>query len=684
MSDPAWLGSPRRLLVSKKALIAALTACLFLLIVGAKWATFDRFGSPMPDWDQWDAEALELLVPWYEHDHFVQHLFTPHNEHRVVLTKLQNLALTVVNGQWDSRLEAVTNALLHAALAVALWTLARRWVAARWHAALFALAFALFGLPLAWQNILGGFHSQQYWLLGLSCIAIVTLPFARTWSSTWWLGAAGAVLALGSMGSGFLAATVVAGVVGWRVLGRETTWRAAWPTLLLAAGVTGIGLLTRVEVYYHQQLKAKTAHDFIFSILRSLEWPLRDHDWAGAILWLPWCLVAWHVLLRGRTSHQPDAVEMETGLTTRLTDLPALTIAALGGWVLGQIVATAYARGAGADYPASRYMDTLTFGAMVNGTALAWCLTPRASGAHGAGTGTPPRGAHRIRGFLLIALSLAWVAALGIGLRDILTRNLGSELPDAGKYYANAEFHLRRYLATNDPRQLAFPDIPYPSADGLVERLAHPSLRALMPIPVRAPIAVAPGAPAEFAENDARAVDLDRPGAPRLGLSPATAPLDSSVSWGSFGATGLATTGEWKSAPLQPGHFGWLKFETAGDVAANNPSISLTLQDARSGAVLAEIRPTKIPGDTWRAAYVPMPRQPYVIVARDRSASHWLAFSPPVEMGGPGYWAWQATKNGRLIVDLAASATALLTLALWVLRRTGPAPLPSTPGASRR
>ena len=106
-----------------RAFTAAFAACLFSLIVTAKWATFDRFGSPMPDWDQWDAEAVELFIPWYGSDQFLTHLFNPHNEHRVVLTKLQNLTLGLLNGQWDSRLEAVTNALLHAAVAVALWLL---------------------------------------------------------------------------------------------------------------------------------------------------------------------------------------------------------------------------------------------------------------------------------------------------------------------------------------------------------------------------------------------------------------------------------------------------------------------------------------------------------------------------------------------------------------------------------
>ena len=103
-------------LLRPNLLTAVYAACLFCVVLGLKWATFDRFGSAMPDWDQWDAEAYYALIPWFEHDHFLRHLFTPHNEHRVVLTKLQNLALTVLNGQWDARLQAVTNAVLHSTL----------------------------------------------------------------------------------------------------------------------------------------------------------------------------------------------------------------------------------------------------------------------------------------------------------------------------------------------------------------------------------------------------------------------------------------------------------------------------------------------------------------------------------------------------------------------------------------
>ncbi|WP_414663857.1 hypothetical protein [Horticoccus sp. 23ND18S-11] len=646
----------------KSLLTFALAGCLFLLIVGAKWATFDRYGSPMPDWDQWDAEALQLLVPWYEKDHFLQHLFTPHNEHRVVLTKLQNLGLTVLNGQWDSRLEAATNALLHAAIAVAFWLCARRWVAVRWHTALFLLAFALFGFPLAWQNILGGFHSQQFWLLGLSFGAIVTLPFARTGSGRWWFGLGCAILVLGSMGSGMLASAVVFMVVAWRLLRRETTLRAAWLTLLLTAALVAIGLITRVEVDYHQKLKATTVHDFVFSCLRSLEWPLRDRDWAGAIVWLPWVIAAWRVTRAPRD--QPDAAGVSP--SPPAGSQTGQVIVALGGWVLVQIVATAYARGAGADYPASRYMDTLAFGAMANGAALAWLL----SIARGEGD-TAPRLAR-------YAVALAWLIAVGLGLRAILEINLRYELPDARKYYNKAEGHMRRYLATNDRKQLAHPDIPFPSADGLVDRLARPSLRALMPLPVRAPLTMArataatPSLAETFRANTAIDVDIEHP--PRLGLSPATPPLDYTTTHGSFAPAGDGgtATGTWRSEPLTAPIGGWLKFETAGDLGVPGAGVSLRLLDPQTGRVLSEVAPTKRPGDTWRAAYVRAPHGPFVIAANDESSRAWLAFSPPVEMGVWSYRAWQLTKHGLLIMYVTAGVTLLLLVIAWRESRSSP------------
>lgn len=623
--------------------IAGLAACLFILVLGMKWATFERFGSPMPDWDQWDAEAGELLIPWFERENFVTHLFNPHNEHRVVLTKLQNLGLVLANGQWDSRLEAVTNAFLHAALAVAFWVMGRRWTAPRWHAALFLLAVVLFGLPLAWQNVLGGFHSQQYWLLGLSCITIAVLPFARPWRAAWWTGVAAAVLALGSMGSGFVAAGVVGVVLAWRIWRRQSTWREAWPTLLICAAIIAVGLATRVHVPWHEDIKAKTLHDFVFSIVHSLEWPLRHQHWAALVMWLPWLLLAWRVL-KPLSPASSDAIA-------------AQTLLALGGWVLIQIVGTAYARGVGAEYPASRYMDTLTFATMANGIGLAWMLSGRAP-------------APRVWRVAVPVVALAWLITLGFGLRHLLRDVLLIELPGAKEYYVKAENNMRRYLTTDNRKILEDPAIPYPNADGLRERLANPHLRALMPIPIRAPLTLQPAqTSAVFRENDTRPFAWNK--APRAGLSPATAPLETAVTWGSFAPTGAegSAIGEWRSGPVTASLPGWLKFETAGHLGNPNGGVALELRSAATDRLLATVRPSKVPGDTWRAAYVRSPREPFIVVARDEHVARWLAFSPPVEMGRWSYLAWQATKHGLFIAGLAAFLAAALAIAhAWCAR----------------
>ena len=638
-------------------------------MAGAKWATFERFGSPMPDWDQWDAEALELIVPWFSGDHFVTHLFAPQNEHRIVLTKLQNLALVLANGQWDARLESVTNAMLHAALAAAFWLFACRWIAVRaravqmaatnaapsshpsaWpallSAALFVVTAALFGLPLAWQNILGGLHSVQYWLLGLSFVATVTLPFERPGSRGWWTGMVAAALALLAMGSGLLAAAVVVIVVIFRWCRREPTFGRAWLTLACCAVLIAIGLATRVEVPWHEKLKVTTAHDFFLSIVHSLQWPFQERSWAAAVLWLPWLIALGHVLLMQPASSISNATGRDDSGSVDAQNRAGQALVAVGGWVLVQIVATAWARGAGGGYPASRYMDTLAFGAMANAVALAWllCAVPRS---------------RLIRSGCGVA-AVGWLVVLGWGLHEVADRNLRYELPDAKKYYVRGEGHLRRYLGTENPKQLAHPGIPFPSAEGLIDRLGRPAVRALMPLPIRAalPLAAA-GSAGGFVENDARDAAPDNP--PHAGISPATPPLDATKTWGSFGAT---STVEWTSAPLATATRGWLKFETAG--AVGESGVALELHDARTGAFLANVAPTRVPGDSWRAAYVRAPRGPFVVVARDADPQRWLAFSGPVEMGWLSYWAWQATRQGLLLVYTASGgALMLVAIAAW-------------------
>ena len=628
-----------------RILTAAFAACLFTLIVAAKWATFGKYGSPMPDWDQWDAEGGALFIPWHQGEDLLPHIVRPHNEHRVILTKLQNLALGVANGQWDSRLEAATNALLHAAVAAALWLMAARWFAWPALTGLFLLLAGLFGLPLAWQNVLGGFHSQQYWLLGLSLAAIALLPSRRPGSAGWWLGAFAAVAALGSMGSGQLASAAVLIVLGWRLARREETWRGSWPTLVLCAALVAAGLALRVEVEWHAHMKAKSVQDIALSLLHSLQWPWRGQPWAAVVLWLPWALSAWRIAFSPRDS----AAARDSG---------GVLITALGGWVMLQLGATAYARGAGGDYPASRYMDTLAFGVAVNGLALAWLAREAKGSSRPVRLATP-------------ALIAAWAFTLGIGVHIFLRDIVVHELKGAREYYDKAEGHLRRYLATNDPGFLAHPDIPYPSAQGIIDYLSNPALRAMLPAPIPPPRELEPeGNSGEFRRNRAIGFNLVNP--PAEGLSRRTPPLDYTSTWGSHAAeTGPGAAGEWRSKPLPAPapHIRWLRFESAGNLGETG--VSLQLRSAVGDRLLAEVRPSRVPGDAWRTAFVPAPREAFRVVAADRDSTRWLAFSGPAGMGGLSYLAREATRHAPLILQVAAGASVLLAAVALVARRRG-------------
>ena len=87
--------------------------------------------------------------------------------------------------------------------------------------------------------------------------------------------------------------------------------------------------------------------------------------------------------------------------------------------------------------------------------------------------------------------------------------------------------------------------------------------------------------------------------------------------------------------------------------------------------MLAEIKPTRVPGDTWRTAFVPAPAEAYRIVALDRDPVRWLAFSGPAEMGGLSYLAREATRHAPLIFGVTTGVTAVLAAAALIARRRG-------------
>ncbi len=286
-------------------LAAALALALFGVVFGAKLFYISIGGSDLPNWDQWDAEALNLFQPWFEGRFHWIDIFQSHNEHRIALTKLLSLAQVGVNGQWDSRFQCVCNAAMHAGFVAITWLWMRRLATTEWASAAFFLGLvALTATPMSFQNLLGGFHSQQVFLLALSLAAFAFLLDAPAWTRRWWIGVTFAALALFSMGSGFFAAAVVLGAAAVDGL-RFHAWRARAPTLVVTALLIVAGWFLHVNFTPHEPLKAHTLNDFVLTFWRACQWPTRDIAIFAIVSWVPWIWLVVRVWRAGRARPIP-------------------------------------------------------------------------------------------------------------------------------------------------------------------------------------------------------------------------------------------------------------------------------------------------------------------------------------------------------------------------------------------
>lgn len=601
-----------------RALRVALLISLFLAVLGGNLAVIARYGSDLPHWDQWDAEGAQAILPYLQHRLTLADLIAPNNEHRVACTRILALGLLALNGQWDARLECVVNAAMFAALAVLFFRYGARFLGRGRQAAWFLAVAALTAPPVAWQNVISGFHSQQYFLIGFSLVTLALLLTAPPWTARWWAGVGCAFAALFTMASGLLAAATVIAVLALEGRPREV-WRRHGITLAACLSFVMLGWALRVIIAQNAVLEAHSVRDFAVTFWRSLQWPADGFAPLALLVWLPWALWAWRHWRRSGAHSGRDRV-----------------LFAAGAWVILQFAATAYGRGAGGAWPASRYLDTVVIGLLVN--VLALLVLPAA-----------PAAASWKR-WLRPALTILWFGVVGAGVVRHLARVIRVELPPAAADLRQEELDTRAYLVTGDAHDLDGP-IPYPNKKALIERLSHAEIRSVLPAGVRPPLALGGTAdpPGSFVHG---------------GLPASVAPLAGDRSWGSFTAAGRANEGEWQSSLLFRPFSGYWRFTVAGDLG--RPGVSLEIMSHTTASPLARVVPRRPPGNAWRTVVVPAPDTSALVVARDTSPTAWFAFSDPVEMGPLSYWAWRLSRiGGRLALAAAIAAAALLGVLAW-------------------
>ena len=232
-------------------------------------------------------------------------------------------------------------------------------------------------------------------------------------------------------------------------------------------------------------------------------------------------------------------------------------------------------------------------------------------------------------------------------------QNFRVDLPERRDAYLAQESNVRGYLATGDfARYLANKpqlDVPYPDPVHLAKLLDDPTLRGVLPADVRLPLPLTP------VVGDA----TEERGFVRDGYYPSTDQAAFLPCWGSYTALGEVAQGSWRGRAVRAQGLPYLRFAFAGDLG--EPGLSFTLRDGSDAATsenapsrLVDFRPARPSRAHWRNDYLKAPGAVVEIVASDRSATRWFAFSAPVEVGRWSYWSGWALRRGGAIFTVGA------------------------------
>lgn len=578
------------MLKSRQAMTLYAVFAVFVCVFGSKLLLIRYAGSSLPYWDQWDAEGNFLYKPFQNASLRLSDFFTAHNEHRIFFTRVLNLGLLIANGQWDAQLEMFVNAFLHTVLIATFCLCMFRGFGERYGFTGCIVAAILYAIPFSWENTIAGFQSPFYFLFGFSVFSIWLLISKNALSFQWFFGVCLAIFGIFTLASGWFAACSVLAVLVIRGLRIRQEVRRHLPTLIVCGLIVAFGIALTVRVPGHDLLKAHSLGEFLSAFGKSCTWPISVSPFLALLAWLPWMILLRRYWLYAKERSSKNEI-----------------LLCFGVWTLMQSAAVAYARGAGAAGPSSRYLDALAFGVMVN----ALCLVRILETPHVAKLQMKMVQATMFAMFIV----LHSVGAVQEGLKCFQEGISGRK-----DLYQKQQENVRDFLKTDDFSKFSshpFGEIPYPDAQSLAERLRDPYIRSILPVSVRPPVKIfeEPQIQEGFSEN-ALPPTFENPYAD-IGVLGNYSPSASSRS-------------RFTSAVYRPSHLPYFEIEAAGWLGM--PGTKLQLVSVQ-GQILAEIKPKRKPHGGWFRCIIEAPKEPYVVRAECESPSSWFAFTPPREVG---------------------------------------------------
>lgn len=440
------------------------TLALFLIVMGARFAIVFKYGTDLPYWDQWGAEGQELIKRYYDGTLGIKHWFAAHNEHRCFFARVIALTVTLLNAQWDARVEMLINAVICAIGASWLYyyTLGglknaiQRWA---WSVVL----AVVFTFPFGWENTIAGFHSSWYLLAIFSVVSIALLGYYPTFSWQWQAGCVLLFSALFTMASGLMASILVIVVLLVILVRERNDWRGTLkstiPTYLICTVTAITGLLLTVKVAVHAKYQAQSIGQLFEAFTACFAWPYMGHSWWGLINWLPFVVFFVAFVSRFTGTSRTDRLAVGMGL-----------------WVILQSFAMSYSR-AGIVY-SSRYFDVFGYGLIVNFLCILLLF----------------QSIRRLSlKYAVILFALLWLVVNGTNLYSV---SFNGALYQRKFFYDLQVANTGAYLATNDFNFLVpkrdKKEIPFPDIEDFSTWIKAPIINSVLPASVRNTIKIKP------------------------------------------------------------------------------------------------------------------------------------------------------------------------------------------------
>ncbi|HEX8076445.1 MAG TPA: hypothetical protein VF511_01415 [Chthoniobacterales bacterium] len=326
-------------------------------------------------------------------------------------------------------------------------------------------------------------------------------------------------------------------------------------------------------------------------------------------------------------THERSEKERRSGLGQLLV--------AVGLWVILQAAAVSYSRGGSGTGPiASRYLDILGLGVVVNVLALCYLMT-----RHG----------RRDYSFTLRACAGIWLVAV-LTFGTIASRGEIQGQSGRKQYLRSAERAVRLYLATNDHRSIEGEPhpIPYPDMARMAMFLNDKAIQALLPASARMALPIRKSGPDDEA--------FTQPGCPPVAGLSLVEP-----GWGSYSAQAEATRGSMVTE-LFGTNFPYLQLDVGGGLD-NDRSLVVEENDGRRPVKWLERYSNDDNHPDWRLAYVHVHTPAVRLEARDNSATTWFAFHGPREMGPLSFFSYRFVQTGKALCFWGISLGLLFVLA---------------------